>query len=164
MRASVPILSCFVSLAACTQTDTTPAGPLGQFDLRSKLPEGVTVPETLEEHEATLAVCDVKDDPFEPAGVHIVWHAFSLANGDAHVVDVSLSLVTPSERAQISTKGEPTVGSINLEPGAPWVAVALLTIACQRKAFSFPRKYSQSLLDSIQIVADGRVLDGVVID
>ncbi|WP_106091417.1 hypothetical protein [Enhygromyxa salina] len=162
MRTRALVLACACLGLACSSTEATPAGLLAEVDLRGHLPEGAPpVPSELDEHAASFEVCFVDDAPFDPVGLQIVWHSYPGEGGDAYIVDYAVSLTEPSKGAVVTVvvPDEPgsEIGSINLTPGAPWMEVALVVVRCEREVLVFPRKYKQSLLDQVQIVADGTV-------
>jgi hypothetical protein len=134
---------------------------IAEVDLRAHL-SGQSIPAELDEHEASFEVCEVDDAPFDPVGLRIVWHSFAGDDGGVYIVDYAVSVTEPSKGAVVGVKPvEPgsNIGGLSLEPGAPWVDVALVSVTCNREVLVFPKKYKQSLIDQLQIVADGRVLD-----
>jgi hypothetical protein len=163
MHTRALVLSCSCLVLACSGTEATPAGLIAQVDLRAQLSaRGPSIPSELDEHEANFEVCAVDDAPFDPVGLRIVWHSFAGDHGDAYIVDYAVWLTEPSKGAVVAVTSpdpESNIGGLSLEVGAPWIDVALITVTCEREAFVAPRKYEQRLIDQLQIVADGRVLD-----
>jgi hypothetical protein len=157
------VLSCSCLVLACSGTEATPAGLIAQVDLREQLSaRALAIPSELDEHEASFEVCTVDDAPFDPVGLRIVWHSFAGDHDDAYIVDFSVFVTEPSKGAVVAvTSLDPAsiMGGLSLEAGAPWVDVALVSVTCEREAFVMPKKYKQRLIDQLQIVADGRVLD-----
>ncbi|MCU0697208.1 MAG: hypothetical protein MUC96_11830 [Myxococcaceae bacterium] len=150
MRATSLLL--LTSLSGCSQTSATPTGRLPTPGLvrragQPTAPEGSAV-----RFETTLELCSAA--PFPPARLGVSWASVQRGS-EAWLRDVRVDLLDAPEGLVVELAPTITLGGASLEPGAPWVDVAELTVSCSRRRFRFPRLFEQSLEGLVQLRASG---------
>ncbi|MEZ4238723.1 MAG: hypothetical protein R3F59_21745 [Myxococcota bacterium] len=138
-------------LGCGASTVATPTGELGTRQV--PLPDGVNPPKAATfEFGRTLDVCGA--DGYPPAKVSFVWHMLPVG-ADRYVVDFTAALVQGSPNLEVRLSDRPPIaGSASLEPGAPWLGIAGVTVKCTRRV-SGCRSVSQELTTPVQLRADG---------
>jgi hypothetical protein len=147
------------ALSACTNSPTTPTGPLAEIDLRAQLPSGVTSPTDalLKTRTAKTTICN-GDEKHPGAEIQITWKTFE--NGaDAYVAHASFAVTKSADALAVTLGTHAEVGSANLGAGEPYREIVLVTADCARKTF----RYEQTGTDMISFDAEGKILTPNVI-
>jgi hypothetical protein len=115
---------------ACSRAPTTPPGPIGEVDLASRLPAGVTVPAQLAAREASQDVCN-RETGYQPARVHVRWKTFD-QNGKTYVSSYAVELEKGASGLTLKLDGDPTLHDLTKsERPTPTIAVEF-TLKCTR--------------------------------
>lgn len=148
-----PVLLLLVTLClgsiACATAQTTPAGPLGQIDLKAKLPEGVSKgPEDpTAEHERSAEVC--AGDRAPGVQVKVRWQTFTQGER-SYIGSYAVEVTKPTEGVSVKL-GEPApMASASADPKAPYVASTTVVIKCKADGSELPN-------GAVPIRADGKV-------
>lgn len=152
----ITLTLCTIVTGGCSETTTTEVGPLGKAELKAHWPDKVpATPTELDSHTTTWEFCDA--DPFPAAEAKINWRAFRVG-GDGYVVDYDVELTRSSPNLVVALSTDSLFhGSVNLTPGDPYLGVTEVHVKCEREAYRGIKKYTQSVQDTLQLVADGTV-------
>lgn len=135
----------------CSKSPTTPAGPLGEIDLRAQLPSGVSPPAALVTHKAKTTVC-VGDASHPGAEIEITWKTFE-AGANAYVTWASFEVTAPAQALTVTLAKHADVGSSNLGVGDPYRALVTASVQCKREMSGFHQTGSEF----VQFDGDGKI-------
>jgi hypothetical protein len=140
------------SVSACAKAQTTPVGRLGQVDLKTKLPEGISrgPDDAPAEHERSAEVC--RGDSSPGVQVKVKWETFSKKD-DHYISSYEVEVVKPQDGMSVHLAEPAPVGNANVQPDAKsYVGITTITIMCKSDA--------AELKGVIQIRGDGKVGGG----
>jgi hypothetical protein len=114
---------------ACAKAQTTPAGRLGNVDLKGKLPEGITKgPDDVPgEHERSAEVCHGNQSP--GVQVKVRWETFAKKD-NVYISSYDVELTKPRDGISVRLAEPGPVTNANHEPNAPHISLATITIMC----------------------------------
>lgn len=138
-------------LGGCSKKSTTPAGPLGEVDLSSRLPPGITVPANTTSHEATQTVCPGGEGD-DPVPVRVRWKSFS-KDGGTYISWYAVDLEKAVSGVTVRLDGPAKVYGDNATPGGAFRMTVGINLRCTR-APSGQVTFEEP--DTVSITPDGK--------